>query len=219
MVTLDERPQPPALPRFSTDMERFLTAAVGARAPALPVSRRRVGYAIAGLAAVAVAIAVAVGVSGGSARPPLSGRTIGSGPGTGTGSGTATGGVHIHLAAFSVDTNPNGTVTLTLTQAQVFDPSAVRAALAEAGVRAIVTVGSVCVVPGFPSNALPEVIGRSPGTNGASVSVITPSAIPAGQELSFGYFAVPDGGGLHVSLVPVNVPLTCTSTPPAPPHH
>ena len=45
------------------------------------------------------------------------------------------------------------------------------------------------------------------------------AAIPAGQELSIGYFSLPNGGGVHISLVPGNAPLTCTSTPPAPPRH
>lgn len=116
-------------------------------------------------------------------------------------------------------TNPAGTVTLTLNQGQVFDPEALQQALARAGVPAVVTVGSVCTVPGRPSDGLPRVISRSPAAGGRSVTVITLSAIPAGEELSFGYFAVPGGGGLHISLVPDNAHLTCTATPPAPPAH
>lgn len=127
--------------------------------------------------------------------------------------------MHIHLAAFSVDTNPGGTVTLKLTRGQIFNPSALRHALAQAGVPALVTVGSVCTSSG-PSDALPQVISRSaPQPDGSTVTIITPAAIPAGQELSIGYFSLPNGGGVHISLVPGNAPLTCTSTPPAPPRH
>jgi hypothetical protein len=92
-----------------------------------------------------------------------------------------------------------------------------RDALARAGVPAVVTVGSVCTVPGHPSGGLPQVISRSPASDGHSATTITPSAIPAGEELSIGYFAV-RGGGLYLGLVPDNVPLMCTSTPPVPPH-
>lgn len=214
MLNLDDRPAVPPLPQFSRDMQHFLLTAARATATARVTPRRRLGrYAAAGLAAAAVATAVAVGVeyaaSGGSHHP-------GAAP---TGSPTQTGGVHIHLAAFSVETHPDGTVTLTLTQGQLFDPNAVRRALARAGVPAVVTVNSVCTVPGRPSNGLPQVISGTRSSDGQTVTTITPSAIPAGEKLSFGYFAVANGGGLHISLVPDNAPLTCTSTPPAAPHH
>lgn len=211
MLSLDDRPAPPKLPQFSRDLEQFLLAAARApasRRPATAARRRK--YAAAGLATAAVVAAAAAGIdhaAGGGPHPP----------GAGGPAATQSGGVHIHLAAFSVDSNPGGTVTLTLTQGQIFDPSTLRQALAKAGVPALVTVGSVCTVPG-PSDALPLVISRpaqQPG--GSSVTIITPSAIPAGEKLSVGYFAVPGGGGVHISLVPDNAPLTCTSTPPAPP--
>ena len=98
------------------------------------------------------------------------------------------------------------------------DPAALRHALAEAGVPALVTVGRVCYVPG-PSAVLGQVLGppqHVPGGN--SVVNIAPAAIPRGWELSIGFFQVPNGGGIHVSLVPENGSLTCTPLPPAPPH-
>jgi len=215
MFSLDDRPAPPAVPRFSQDMEQFLVAAARSGSPrrsATATRRRR--YAVTGLvtAAVAAAAGVGIGYVGSSGHLPAA-RPAGS-------SGTPWhSGVHIHTAAFSVDTNPGGTVTLKLTVGQLFSPSAMREALAKAGVPALVTVGSVCTVPG-PSDALPRVLSRSPGHVGrTTVTTITPSAIPAGEELSIGYFAVPDGGGLHISLVPDHAQLTCTSTPPGPPAH
>lgn len=226
ITTLDDRPAPPPVPRFSRDMEQFLLTAARANTTAktttpataagrASVRRRRVQYAAAGLAAAAAAVGVAVGIeqAGGGSHTPSANQT--SNPTIGQ-----SGGVHIHLAAFSVDTNPGGTVTLT-TQGQLFDPNALREALAKAGVPAVVTLGSVCTVPGHPSNGLPQVISRSPAVNGRSVTTITPSAIPAGEKLSFGYFIVPvhGAGGLFISLVPDNAPLTCTSTPPAAPRH
>lgn len=127
--------------------------------------------------------------------------------------------MHIHAAAFSVDSNGAGTVTVTIMRNHVhIDPAALRHALAEAGVPALVTAGRVCYVPG-PSAGLGQVLGpprHVPGGN--TVLTITPAAIPRGQELSIGFFGVPGGGGIHVSLVPDKAPLTCTSLPPAPPH-
>jgi hypothetical protein len=212
MLDLDDRPAPPELPQFRRDMEQFLLAAARAsssRRAAAATRRRR--YGVAGLAAATVAAAAAgIGyAASGGPHPP------GVNPSTTHGGGR----VHIHRAAFSVDTNPGGTVTLKLTQGQMFDPAALRQALARAGVPALVTVGSVCTVPG-PSDALPQVLPPSahqPG--GGRVTTINPSAIPAGEKLSIGYFAVPNGGGLHISLIPDHTPLTCTSTPPAPPGH
>jgi hypothetical protein len=216
MLSLDDRPAPPAIPQFSREMEQFLVAAARAGAARQPARIGRAGkYAVAGLAAAAVVAAVAVGIDN---------AVTGTGPGvpqaTPTGSaGLGHGGrAHVHLAAVSVKKHPDGTVTLTvsLTRGQLFDPAVVQQALAQAGVPALVTVGSVCTGPG-PSDALPQVISRSAPVPGHMVTTIRPSAIPAGQKLSMGYFRVPGGGGLHVSLIPDNGPLTCSSTPPAPP--
>jgi hypothetical protein len=214
MLSLDDRPTPPAIPQFSRDMEQFLLVAARASSPPRPARAPKRGRrAAVGLAAAAVAVAAAVGIGYAASGPhPPSATPTAS-------SGTTRGGVHIHLAAFSVDTNPGGTVTLELTRGQIFNPSALRHALAQAGVPALVTVGSVCTSSG-PSDALPQVISRSaPQPDGSTVTIITPAAIPAGQELSIGYFPLPNGGGVHISLVPDNTPLTCTSTPPAPPRH
>jgi hypothetical protein len=212
MLNLDDRPAPPELPQFRQDMERLLLAAARASSPLRPAAAtRRARYGVAGLAAAAVAAVAAAGIGYAASGGP---HPTSVNPST-----THGGRVHIHRAAFSVDTNPGGTVTLKLTQGQMFDPAALRQALARAGVPALVTVGSVCTVPG-PSDALPQVLPPSPHQpGGRSVTTINPSAIPAGEKLSIGYFAVPNGGGLHISLVPDNTPLTCTSTPPAPPRH
>lgn len=203
MLSLDDRPAPPNLPRFRQDMEQFLLSAArtqGSRRPAKATRHRRYAFVLAAVAAAAAAVA-GIGYAIGSAEHSASQNA----------------GVHIHLAGFSVDTNPGGTVTLTLTQGQIFNPSALRAALAKAGVPALVTVGSVCTAP-FPSDALPQVISRPPASHGHSITTITPAAIPTGEKLSIGYFRVPNGGGLFISLIPDNAHLTCTSTPPTPRH-
>ena len=211
MLTIDRRPVPPSLPAFSRDLQNVLVTAAGATPTPRPrLASRRARYALAGVAAAAaVAIAVLGIETGGGPLGP--GSTRSGGP-----AAHPRGEVHLHLAAFSVDTTPDGTVTITLTQGQVFDPATMEHALARAGVAAVVTIGSVCTVPGTNSDGLNAVISRFPGRNGHSVTVITPAAIPAGEELSFGYFAVPDGGGLHVSLIPEHTKLTCSATPPVP---
>jgi hypothetical protein len=121
----------------------------------------------------------------------------------------------LHLAAFTVRTNPGGTVTLILDQRQIFNPNALSQALANAGVPALITVGSVCYVPG-PIASQPF-SPPQPQPDGAILTTITPSEIPTGSELSIGYFHVPGGGGVHITVVPDNTHLTCTPTPPAPP--
>jgi hypothetical protein len=213
MLSLDQRPDPPALPEFSHDMQQFLLAA--ARADDVRERPGRVGarrYVAAGVAAVAGLGAAAIGIDHAinSPQSPRAETVISSGT-------QPSGGVHIHLAAFSVDTHPGGTVTVTLTQGQMFDPNALRQALAKAGVPALVTVGSVCTTS-TPSDALNKVLSRS-ASGRQTVTTISPAAIPAGQKLSIGYFPVPNGGGLHISLVPDNAPLTCSPSPPAPPRH
>jgi hypothetical protein len=117
---------------------------------------------------------------------------------------------------FSV-TTANGLVTLRLTPGQLRDPGALRRALAHAGVPALVTAGSVCYVPG-PSALLPRVLpARHHEANGSTAWTIDPSAIPSGVELSIGYYQVPQGFGIHISLVPEHGSLTCHATPPVPP--
>jgi hypothetical protein len=188
-------------------MESALVAAARAGSPRRPARAARLGrHAAVGIAAAAIAAAAGVGFD----HAVSNGHSAASG-------GSAGHIVHIHDAAFSVDSNAGGTVTVTLARDHALDPGALRHALAEAGVPALVTAGSVCYVPG-PSAALAQAV--SPPrylADGSTTVTITPSAIPAGSKLSIGYFQVPGGGGIHVSLVPDNAPLTCTSTPPARP--
>jgi len=202
MLTIDPLPPLPELPRFSREMHAFLTAA-DARDLRRPARHR--AYAVAAVAVAAVAavlIAVIVGVA----------RTGGPGPNPNPPTGQP------RLASFSVRAAPGGLVRLTLTPGQLRDPGALRQALAKVGVPALVTAGSVCYVPG-PSAILTQVLSapqRLP--DGRSVWTINPSAIPAGVELSIGYFHVAGGFGIHITLVPARAALTCTAGPPAPPH-
>jgi hypothetical protein len=162
---------------------------------------RRRSLAAVGVAVV-VALAIAVPTLSSSAQAPAS---------LSPGRPHATA-VHVHLAAFSVDTNPGGTVTVTLTMAQTVDPDAMRQALAQAGVPAVITVGTFCRTADEP-HGLHQVF-RHPGPDQASAPpaasaetiVITPSALPKDAEVSIGYF--PNHVGF--TLVTTGEALTCT---------
>jgi hypothetical protein len=203
MLSADRRPVPPAIPNFSRDMEKALVAAARASSPA-PTTRSggRAKRAAVCIAAAAVAAAAGVGIA-----YAVGGHPAASHPSAGHAA-------HIHVAAFLVDTGPGGTVTVTLLRDYAPDPTALRQALAKAGVPALVTVGSVCSAH-VPSSALNQVLtSRRHLADGTTILTIVPSAIPAGWELNIGYFEVPGGNGIHVSLVPEGARLTCSSAPP-----
>jgi hypothetical protein len=200
MHTLDQPPLP-EVPRFSHDMQAFLRTTARSR----PAHRRRAGrpYLAVAAAAAAVIAAVVFGIvhilgPGGPARGHPSGP--------------------VQLASFSVTTAPNGLVMLRLTPGQLRDPNSLRQALAHAGVPALVTAHSVCYLPGPNAQLLQVLPGRPHRVKGGTVWTINPAAIPAGQELSIGYYQVSSGFGIHISLVPEHRTLTCGATPPVPPH-
>jgi hypothetical protein len=201
MLTINRQPPPPELRQFSQEMEAFLAAAAGARKARRP-SRAR-GYVAAAAAAAAVIIAVVVGLA----------RSQGPGPAPNPSPGP------IRFASFGVSTAPGGLVKLILSPGQLRDPGALRQALAKVGVPALVTADKVCYVPG-PSAILTQVLPSPPRhlSDGSAVWTITSSAIPKGIELSIGYYHVAGGFGIHVTLVPDRGVLTCSASPPAPPH-
>jgi hypothetical protein len=200
MLTIDRQPAPPELPQFSHDLHAALVAAATESRSVQRPARLRI-YSAAAVAAVAVAVIIVVIVA--------VARSGGSGPGPAPGP--------LQLASFSVSTEPGGQVVLVLRPGQLRDPDQLRQALAKVGVPALVTADSVCYVPG-PSAILNQVLGPPRHLPDRSVWTITPSAIPSGVELSIGYFHVSGGFGIHVTLVPEHGHLTCTATPPVPPH-
>jgi hypothetical protein len=204
MFSLEDHANPPVIPRFSTDMEEYLLTAAGTSA-ARSAARVRKFIAV-GVAAVVIALGAAIGIDLAVSPSPTATsnqhRPGHSGP--------------VKLTAYSVATHSDGTVTLSLGRDQIFSPSALRQALAHAGVPAIVKVGSVCYVahPPQAQGGVFPVSAPTRETGGRTVTTITPSLIPAGAELSIGYFRVPSGGGVHITLVPTTGPLTCTRNPP-----
>ena len=137
-----------------------------------------------------------------------------------------------HLAAFSVVTGPGGTTTLILYPRQVINPDAVRQALAEHGIPAIVTAGKFCRTADQPSPGVGQVVvlphrtmqvtgGQRPlpaRTGGPGPIVIYGSAIPRGVELSIGYRQDPQDREISFKLIKAGAPLTCTSIPDNGPH-
>jgi hypothetical protein len=201
MLTINRQPPPPELRQFSQEMEALLVAAADARNVRRPGRIR--GYVAATAAAAAVIIAVVVGLA----------RSQGPGPNPNPSPGP------VQLASFEVSTAPGGLVKLTLSPGQLRDPGALRQALAKVGVPALVTAGEVCYVPG-PSSILTQVLPSPPQhlPDGRTVWIITRPAIPEGIELSIGYYHVAAGFGIHITLVPDHAVLTCTASPPTPPH-
>jgi hypothetical protein len=201
MLTINRQPPLPELRQFSQQMETFLVAAADTRTVRRPGRVR--SYVAATATAAAVIVAVIVGLA----------HSQGPGPNPNPSPGP------VRLASFEVSTAPGGLVKLTLSPGQLRDPSALRQALTKVGVPALVTVGQVCYVPG-PSVILTQVLSSPPQhlPDGKTVWTITPSAIPKGIELSIGYYHVTAGFGIHVTLVPDHTALTCTASPPTPPH-
>jgi hypothetical protein len=131
----------------------------------------------------------------------------------------------IRTAAFTLARNANGTASLTLNQDQVFDPAALQQALSRDGIPALVQTGIYCSsTPAPPSDGvlslqLPDgsPVGKStPGhpvpVPPDAVTVIDPSAMPAGTELSFTYSNHDrdlNGGLIYTAA------HTCSSTPPS----
>ena len=202
MLTINRQPPLPELRQFSQEMEAFLVAAADARDVRRPGRAR--GYVAVAAAAAAVIIAVVVGLA----------RSQGPGPSPNPSPGPS------RLASFEVSTAPGGLVKLILSPGQLRDPGALRQALAKVGVPALVTAGKVCYVPGPEPSAFIQVLSSPPQhlPDGSAVWTIAPSAIPKGMELSIGYYHVAGGFGIHVTLVPDHAVLTCTASPPTPPH-
>lgn len=172
--------------------------------------RRLGGLSIAGAGACA---ALVVGLVGSGSAVPASRHQA----------------TQVHLAGFSVVTGRGGATTLTLYPGQVINPGAVRQALAEHGIPALVTAGKFCY--GDPAVAAearqvyvaPAVVPhrtRVPPTGPSWPSetlMIHGSAIPSGDELSIGYRQGTQNGRhtreISLTVIQAGAPLTCTSIP------
>lgn len=115
----------------------------------------------------------------------------------------------VQLASFTLVSNTNGTETLTLIKGIPLDADALRQTLAAAGIPALVNVGRTCDSHPQPAG-LDQVVSPQRRPDGSVVLVITPSAMPAGAELSIGVFPTVRTW----SLATIAAPLTCDTTPP-----
>lgn len=122
--------------------------------------------------------------------------------------------------AWSVNTTPGGLIDVTVRE--LTHPAALRQALAQAGLPAHVTFGTICEASsgagGLPQ--LNQVLGHSIDDKSV-IMTINPATMPAGTELLIG-LAHPGPGFIAVfSLLKDDVPISCrpiiASAQPSPP--
>ena len=157
-----------------------------ARASTRRKRRRRATVVTAGATALAAGVtAVAITLSGAHQPPPVTAQ----------------------LAAFSVSAGPNGTSALTLRKGQQYrlDPVALRQALAEHHIPALVTLGKSCDTAPEP-DGLDQVVVSQRQSDGSVTLTINPAAMPAGSELSIGYYPT----RTTFSLIQQGATLHCT---------
>jgi hypothetical protein len=114
------------------------------------------------------------------------------------------------LAAFSISAEANGTSALTLRKGQEYrlDPAALRQALAQHGIPALVTLGKACDSSPEPAG-LDQAITTQRHPDGSVTLTINPREMPPASELSIGYFT----SKTVFALIQQGAPLHCTSTP------
>ena len=168
------------------------------------------GAAGVSVAGVAAGIAVALGLTGAHGPAPVPGRTRTQAPGT------------IRTAAFKIVKQANGKATLTLNPNEFLDPATLQSDLAKYGIPAKVTSGSFCSSDPAPAGfsqvvSLPPREAPVPPQSGVPPTItFDPAAMPAGTELSFGFFQLTSGGQqLSFALIETSS-YSCTSTPPGP---
>jgi hypothetical protein len=177
--------------------------------------RRLAGVSVASVAACA-ALVVALAGGWGSAGPAPQARPAPPHHAT-----------EVQLAAFSVVADRDGSTTLTLGPGQMINPNAVRQALAEYGIPALVTAGEFCRTADQPAPGVGDVVVLLPhglryvGSGGPPPRpsiVIYGSKIPRGVKLSIGYRQDAQDREISFTLIKAGSPLTCTSMPDHGPH-
>ena len=107
------------------------------------------------------------------------------------------GGVHVNLDGFSVNTTSHGLVDVTISDLR--NPAQLRAALAQAGIPAIVNVGKDCHAgPSLPQIRKVVLHDEQPRR---AVWQVNPAAIPAGTELDFSVAHVAQAQPSHQTRV------------------
>jgi hypothetical protein len=117
--------------------------------------------------------------------------------------------VNAQLTAFSISAGANGTSALTLRKGQQYrlDPVALRQALAQHGIPALVTVGKACDSSPEPTG-LDQAVTSERHPDGSVTLTINPREMPPNSELSIGYFT----RKTTFALIQEGAPMHCTST-------
>ncbi len=176
-------------------------------------SRARRRHRLAGLTAATAATAGAAAVitlAAGGPAPAASGHSPSASPGSARPGSVSPGSVR--LAAFTVTNGPGDSTTLVLRKGALPDPGALRQALAQHGIAALVTVGSFCRTNPIAPVPFGQVVQPSTLADGSDAIVINGQAMPSGSELSIGEFP----GTVRMSLIEEHAPLSCFSTPGQP---
>jgi hypothetical protein len=113
------------------------------------------------------------------------------------------------LTAFTLQSGPHGTSILTMRKGDRLNPAALRRALAQHGIPALVTVGKMCGTGGQPAS-INQVLTTRRAASGVVQLSINPANMPAGMRLSIGYF--PSGTGF--ALISDGSRPTCTAGRP-----
>jgi hypothetical protein len=118
--------------------------------------------------------------------------------------------VNAQLTAFSLSPGANGTSALTLRKGEQYrlDPIALRRALAEHGIPALVTVGKACDSRPEPTG-LDQAVTAQRHPDGSVTLTINPRAMPPASELSIGYFT----SKTVFALIQDDASIHCTTTP------
>jgi hypothetical protein len=167
--------------------------------------RRRLAGLTAATAATAGA-AAAITLTLGAPAPARSGHPHLGAPAPAASQGS------VRLAAFTVTNGPGDSTTLVLRKDAPLDPSALRQALAQHGIPALVTVGSFCRTTPLAPVPFGQVVQPTTLADGSDAIVINGQAMPSGAELSIAVFPQT----VRMELIEQGAPLSCFSTPGQP---
>jgi hypothetical protein len=179
--------------------------------------RHRLYGAAAGAGTLAVALAVGLGAAGTGAG---AGTATGIAAGRPSASATGTRNVHVNLDAWSVNTGADGSVTITVRQ--LLDKEELEAALAAAGIPAVVIFGGSCLFKDFGRASEPgrKLTGGDPRRWVKDLAIghfltLYPAGIPSGDdvviEMSYGADGKKHGPvfGFRLALLPKGTALSC----------
>jgi hypothetical protein len=121
------------------------------------------------------------------------------------------------LAAFSVTGGPDGSTTLILVkgpQHAQLDPAALRQALTQHGIPALVTVGTFCRTTTGSPVSFDQFVHPATLPDGSAEMIINGAAMPTGTQLSIGYFP----NFVRMAVVEDGAALSCSSLSVSPRH-